>query len=63
MIDKQYGRFILMCDFCANSEVAVFDEFNDAVEFAEKNGWGRKRKGGEWLNICPECMEGGGSDG
>ena len=60
MIDKQYDCFVLICDFCANSEIEKFDEFYDAVEFAEKNGWGREKKGDEWLNMCPDCTEGGG---
>ncbi len=58
MIDKQYGKFVVMCDYCANAEIKEFEEFNDAVEFAEKNGWGRAHKDGEWINICPDCMEG-----
>ena len=60
MISKEYGSFRLMCDCCANAAVEEFEIFYDAVEFAEKNGWSRKKKSGEWFNVCPECMEGGG---
>lgn len=32
MIDKQYDRFILVCD-CCDYEVKRFDTFNDVVEY------------------------------
>ncbi len=57
MIDKQYGTFILACDYCSNDEQG-FDSFNDAAEYVGQSDWRRTYINGEWINICPDCMEG-----
>ncbi len=58
MITKEYGFFNLYCDSCEGMYYENFERFYDAVEFAEKNGWQRKRENEEWMNICPECAKG-----
>ncbi len=61
MISKESGKFWLYCDYCPEPDLPnehAFDSFYDAVEFAEKNGWERRRENNEWVNICPECQEG-----
>ncbi len=58
MIVKEYEKFLLYCDVCEEAEEQKFDQFYDAVDFAVKNDWGRKREQNEWLNVCPDCKEG-----
>lgn len=57
MIDKIHGQFYLCCDICGEKAEETFDEFSDAVEYAQDEGWKRQKKNGEWQNICPECAK------
>ena len=57
MIEKHYGAFILVCDYCGGESVE-FDTFQDAVDGKNKFGWKSKRAGNEWHDVCPECQEG-----
>ena len=56
MIDKEYGKFILACDICGHG-VKFFDSFDEARDYARENGWVASKKDGEWLNLCPQCMD------
>ncbi len=56
MISKEYGMTKLVCD-CCGEKVEGFQTFYDAVDYAEKNGWGREYSNGEWQNTCPVCQE------
>ena len=56
MIDKEYGKFILGCDIC-NHEVKFFDSFDEARDYTRDNGWVISKKDGEWLNVCPSCID------
>jgi len=55
MIDKEYGKFRLICDFCDNSAPNYFGAFDDAVSYKKTNGWLSRRDDGKLLDICPEC--------
>ena len=59
MITKEYGCFHLFCDHCNEPVRQDFATVWDAVGYAEKNGWRRKRSTEDWENICPDCKEGG----
>lgn len=57
MIDKVYGKHILICDICGEYEEG-FNTFAEAVQAKRELGWTSKRdKTGVWLEICPECKE------
>ena len=53
MIDKQYGKYILICDSCNIEEVC--EDFSEAVEFIQDNYWYSEKIGGDWINYCPHC--------
>lgn len=62
MIDKVYGKHILICDICGEYEAGEneegFDTFAEAVQAKRELGWTSKRdKTGVWLEICSECKE------
>ena len=65
MITKEYGKnfaygtYSLTCDYCLETTEEGFESFYDAVEHAEKSGWGREYVRGEWHNACPECKGAG----
>ncbi len=59
MIDKMYGRYILTCDVCGAAAEGTFFEFYEAVDHAKATGWKKRRKDGEWINICPDCCQRG----
>lgn len=59
MIDKQYGKFIGVCDCCQEEETPRQDSFNDCLQWVREHGW-RTRKNkqtGEWENYCPACAK------
>ncbi len=47
------------CDFCGEVEwLDSGEDFRLAVSLAKEAGWkSRKDVGGNWENICPECVE------
>ena len=47
----------LICDICGDT-VEGLDDFDEAKEYANENGWGLERCNGAWENYCPECQEG-----
>ncbi|MCM8710517.1 hypothetical protein M2651_05690 [Clostridium sp. SYSU_GA19001] len=59
MIDREYRKFILICDMCGE-EVNGFKTFEDALEYGRPNGW--ESDIGErldlttgYIDICPRC--------
>ena len=56
VIDKQYGEYVLSCDICGES-VGDFDSFDEAETHTKENGWVISKKDGEWLNLCPQCID------
>jgi hypothetical protein len=57
MILKEYGKYTLICDICGAGTHDEFDSFQDAIDAKEDNGWKSKRVEGEWMDICPDCIE------
>jgi len=57
MISKEYGKYTLICDICGVVTDQEFDSFQDAIDAREDIGWKSKRVDGEWLDICPDCIE------
>jgi len=57
MISKEYGKYTLICDICEAGTDDEFDSFQDAIDAREDIGWKSKRVKGEWVDICPDCIE------
>jgi hypothetical protein len=57
MISKEYGKCILSCDICGAQADEKYESFQDALDAREDIGWKSKRVEGEWLDICPDCIE------
>jgi len=57
MISKEYGKYTLICDICGAGTDDEFDSFQDAIDAREDIGWKSKRVKGEWVDICPDCIE------
>ena len=55
-----YPRFILRCTQCSREykDSLAFDDVNDLLEYAAKDGWVRKivENGSEW-DFCPRCVK------
>jgi len=58
MIDKQSGRYHLICDICGEEAEETFDDFYDAVEYKKENGWKSQKRNSGWEDVCPKCREG-----
>lgn len=61
MIDREYGKFALICDVCGE-EVNGFETFEDALDYAQNEGWesdiGKRLDLAEgYIDICPRCEE------
>ncbi|SHF16927.1 hypothetical protein [Caloramator proteoclasticus] len=56
MIDKQYGKYILACDFCFEEAHKKFDCFKDVVEYKKKKKWRTQKIKDEWTDVCPNCQ-------
>jgi len=55
MIEKNGGRFTLVCDNCGERDDEDFSDFQDAVDFKKSSEWSSKKQYGEWFDICPKC--------
>ena len=58
MIDKQSGRYHLICDICGEEAEEDFDDFYDAVEYKKAEGWKSQKRNGQWEDVCLDCQEG-----
>lgn len=58
MIDKQSGRYHLICDICGEEAEEGFDDFYEAVEYKKTEGWKSQKRNGQWEDVCPDCQEG-----
>lgn len=61
MIDREYQEYFLVCDICGE-EVNGFEDFEDALDYKENEGW--ESKPGEqldlkygWVDVCPKCQK------
>lgn len=55
MIDFEYGKPVLTCDCCGFTPDEPFSDFQDALDFANSEGWLKSNHGGVWQNTCPDC--------
>lgn len=58
MIDKNHGKYNLICDICGEMAEEEFDDFMEAVDYKKQNGWKSQKVSGNWQDVCPECREG-----
>ncbi len=58
MIDKQSGRYHLVCDICGEEAEEDFDNFYEAVEYKKTGGWKSQKRNEEWEDVCADCQEG-----
>lgn len=55
-IDKQYNKFLLICDICDEPLDEKFATWEEAVQAKKNNNWQSKRiSAGYWHDICTEC--------
>ena len=57
MIEKTYkNKCMVICDNCGTGQEC--DNWADAIDFMNEEGWKKKLANGEWKHYCPECQEG-----
>lgn len=54
-IERDYGQFIPVCDYCGDQLPAV-DSFPEAVQAKRDAGWVSREVDGEWEDVCPDCQ-------
>lgn len=54
MINKEYGKFKLVCDNCDKEE--AFDTFTDAIDYAREEGWKTVKVTSDFEHYCDECV-------
>jgi len=58
MIDKEYGKYKLICDCCGeNDKELIFDTFQEAVDYKNDFNWLSMKIGEDWFNYCQSCKE------
>lgn len=55
MIDRQKGKYVLICDNCGESSSDEFDTFQDAVDAKADQGFTSKKYADGWKDLCGEC--------
>lgn len=55
-IDKEYGKYIVICDSCEDI-LAPENTHNDARHAAKEAGWNTNNVDGDWINLCPACKD------
>jgi len=55
MIEKNGGKYHLVCDNCGEEHDEDFDSWDEAVDFKRESDWFSKIHGGGWADICPSC--------
>lgn len=61
MIAREYGRYVLVCD-CCGTEIEGFTDFDDVLEFKNREGWTSQRGVNielkdDWMDICDKCSK------
>jgi len=55
-IEKRYCRmYFAKCDKC-QEKLPPVNNYNDAVDTMNINGWSKMFRYGEWENLCPTCQ-------
>lgn len=58
MIDKQYGKYVFICDDCDDFLDTDERDFRLAVSVAKSSNWLiTKDDDDEWQHICPRCCK------
>jgi len=55
MIDKQKGKYFLICDACG--EHVEFDTWDEATSGKRDAGFVSKKYSDGWKDLCAECKE------
>ena len=56
MIEKTYkNKRMVICDNCGTGQEC--DNWAEAIDFMNEEGWKKKLVDGEWKHFCPECGE------
>jgi len=61
-VEREGGRVVFFCDFCADTLNTEEVDFIDAVDVMRAAGWSTLRfdgggeRGSDWLNRCPDCQ-------
>lgn len=56
MKEKQQREAARPCDVCGTEVEESFFDFDEAVDYKKTNGWKSKRYGGDWVDVCPDCI-------
>lgn len=54
---KEYGKYTLVCDICDASVDEEYKTFQDAADGRKDLGWKSRKIDGDWVDICPDCIE------
>ena len=57
MINKEYGKFTIVCDVCEEILVKTFDTLDEAVKAKRTLHYISRKEKEEWLDICYDCQE------
>jgi len=57
MIDKQHGKFIVVCDDCGEEYEPDATEFADIVEEIKNQEWTIRKRGQKWEHYCEQCSQ------
>ena len=52
-LKSEYGKYKLACDYC--EEEHEFDEWYEALNFMDAEGWIKHRIGNDWSHKCGDC--------
>ena len=56
MIERVYkNKYMAICDNCGTGQEC--DNWADAIDFMNEEGWKKKLVDGEWKHYCPECQK------
>ena len=54
-IEKQYNKYILICDVDGEAHDEEYDTFSEAIDVKKELGWKSEMQNGEWVDMCKEC--------
>jgi hypothetical protein len=53
-----FGCFAVSCDGCSHQEEFDVDgEWSRLMDEMRSYGWINRKKEGEWVHLCPTCVE------
>lgn len=57
MIERDGSTFTATCDTCPDHIETAETDFFQAIEAIKKLGWRVFKQLGEWMHMCPACLE------